>query len=140
MNIQRFNIACSKIGKKDKEYIKVLDEVVTYEMTNGRMESQVIKYLDTEFETFVYIGSSFLLFVLAFGLAWVWELVDMINISLILALLPSILIVTGVFVIFSWRKYYIKSQTYLNVNEYVQSLDKSKLKEVFDNHMKNKKK
>ena len=113
----------NRLRNGEKEYLEIMDNIIEYRMTNGRCKDEVKIYLDQKSmitRYAIYIG---LCVSLAIGTALVCSIYDVYSISLILSAIPSMILIYAGIYYYGLQKYKKKSEKYIDVNDYVNTID-----------------
>lgn len=116
-----------------------MDEIVEYQVTNGRKQSQVKVYLNTEGTIMRFIAYIILVFALAVGIALIWGAVNFVSISVILTIIPSLLVFYSMYQILNLHKYLLRADDYKNVMAYVRTLDPAMLEKSYYDYINRQK-
>jgi len=129
----------NRLRNGDKKLLEIMDEIVEYQVTNGRKQSQVKVYLNTEGTIMRFIAYIILVFALAVGIALIWGAVNFVSISVILTIIPSLLVFYSMYQILNLHKYLLRADDYKNVMAYVRTLDPAMLEKSYYDYINRQK-
>lgn len=130
----------NKLNNGNKTYLKIMEEIVEYYMTNGDKQSHVKVYLHKEFTTLKFLTYIALILSSAIGIAIIWAKLDMWSINLILSSIPTLIIGYACLQMLNLQKFLYRATDYLNVDEYINTLDPRVVAEAYYNYLEKKNK
>lgn len=129
----------NRLRNGDTKLLKIMDEIVEYQVTDGRKQSHVMTYLNTEGTVIRYIVYIILLFTLAFGTTLMFNSINLVSDSVIPLAVSASIVCYALYHIFSLYKYLKLAEDYKNVMAYVRTLDPEMLKNSYYDYINNNK-
>lgn len=119
----------NRLRNGDKKYIKILNQIGKYKMTDGRWESQIEIYLNpqkTKVRFIVYIA---MLVTLAIGMTLLFLTR---NVPTILTFIPLIILIYAAVQVINLQKFLHLAQDYKNVEEFFDIQDPKMVADEFN--------
>lgn len=124
----------NRLHNGDEQYLKVLGQIAEYKVTNGRKESQVKIYLNPKQTIVRFIIYIFLIVSAAIGIAILSSGLNNSIYSDILSTIPFFIFAYAAYQIINIEKYQKLAKVYLDINEFIKTIDPRLLTDIYTNY------